>query len=253
MNCELFSELIGMRCEPQPARDASDCIAVVTPFTFYDGEGITLFARTVGEQAHLFDDGSTLFWLHGAGHRALADRRSWKPLRNALSPYGVSLNDDATIETYARADVMASAFARMVAALLAVDAWAREVVGAGASIALEEEAAMYLRAWRPREQVSEHPEALAGMSGLQHTFALLQAGEYIDAIGPSQAASSAELRKLVDVRSHAANAEIGIRVIVDDRRQPDRALLEATILGRFAKAWPMTRLIAAAGAPSMPQ
>jgi hypothetical protein len=61
------------------------------------------------------------------------------------------------------------------------------------------------------------------------------------------------LRKLVDVRASSRNVELQIRVVIDDRRQPDRAAIEASILGRFAMTWPMTRLIAAAGGPTTPQ
>lgn len=248
MNCDQFSTLTGMRCEPQPTRDGSECIAVVTPFAFFDGAGLSIFASAADHQLHLSDEGLTLFWLMGLhGAAAFEDRRAWRPLRTALAPYGVTLDDNGTIQTISGVDKAPLAFARFVSGLLAVDAWARENANAPAAATLVDEAAMYLRAWRT-DAVSE-PEPIVGFSGQAHQFALYQAGEYIDAIGPSKAASSSELRKLVDVKASAAHAALDIRVIVDDRRDADRAGVELSILGRFAKAWPMTRLIAASMAP----
>lgn len=253
MNCDFFSQLIGMRCEHQPARDGSACVAVVTPFSFFDGDGLSVFAFSAGDKVLLSDEGLTLFWLHGLGHRQLDDRRAWKPLRAAVARYGLTLDDDGCIETLAPASQAPGAFARMVSGLLALDAWARESAGAGTPLVLKDEVALYLRAWRPKEAIHLDPEPVTGFSGLAHSFAMQQGGEYIDVIGPSQAASSAEIRKLADVRGSAQNAALDLRVIVDDRAQPDRAAIEVSILGRFAKAWPMTRLIAAAGGPATPQ
>lgn len=253
MNCDTFSQLTGMRCEPQPTRDGSACVAVVTPFSFFDGDGLSIFAFTVGDKVLLSDEGMTLFWLLGLGHRQLNDRRTWKPLRNALTRYGITLDDDGIIQALAPAGQTSGAFARLVSGLLAVDAWARESAGAAIPLLLKEEAALYLRAWRPQAELQQDPEPVIGLSGLAHSFAMLQSGEHIDVIGPSQAASSTELRKLVDVRASAQNAGLTLRVIVDDRLQAERALLEVSILGRFAKAWPMSRLITAAGGPAILQ
>ncbi|MBB1161487.1 DUF1828 domain-containing protein [Aquariibacter albus] len=251
MNCSLLPDLIGMRCEPQAMRDGSLCAAVVTPFRFFDGDGMSLFAFSVGDTVHLSDEGMTLSWLLGLGHR-LDDRRAWKPLRAALAPYHVTLNDDGVVEVLAPTAQAPSAFARMVSGLLALDAWARSANGTGASTSntLREEAALYLRAWRPASPLLDDPEPLLGLSGSEHSFAFRMGNEYIDAIGSAPAASSAELRKLVDVRGSELNASVQIRVIVDDRTAPERAATEVSILGRFAKAWPMSRLIRAAAEPS---
>lgn len=245
MNCDHFSTLIGMRCEPQPTLDGSSCVAVVTPFRFYDGDGLTLFAFGQGGTVHLSDEGLTLSWLHGLGHR-LDDRRTWKPLRAALAPYEITLNDDGVIEVLAPIDTASLAFARMVSGLLAVDAWARESAGAGVASTLRDEAELYLRAWRPGVALLTDPEPVVGFSGAAHSFAFKLGDEYIDAIGGSPVASGAELRKLVDVRTSQSNAELEIRVIVDDRRSPERAATELAILGRFAKSWPMSALVRAA-------
>lgn len=253
MNCNSFSALTGMRCEPQPTPDGSECIAVVTPFRLFDGEAVCLYAQAHQDGVHLFDDGQTMFWLHGIGHRGLEDRRAWRPLRTAVGKYSVTLNDDATIETFVRTGEAPLAFARMVSAILAIDAWARENAGAGASLHLADEAALYLRAWRPEQAVIAEPEPVIGFSGAEHRFTLQQGDEYIDTIGPSQQASSAELRKLVDVRASAKHAALDIRVVVDDRRQPERAQQEIAILGRVARAWPMSRLIEVSGQASRMQ
>jgi len=253
MNCEHFSQLIGMRCEPQPTRDGSACVAVVTPFSFHDGDGLSIFAFAQANTVLLSDEGMTLAWLHGVGHRVLDDRRTWRPLRAAVARYGVTLNDDGAIESLSSIDKAPLAFARMVSGLLAVDAWARDSAGSPAAALLREEAAMYLRAWRPQAAVVFDPEPVTGISASEHRFALLQGDEYIDAIGASQAAGAAEVRKLADIRASQRNAGLDIRVIVDDRRHPERAATELAIIGRFAKAWPMSKLIDAVHAPSATQ
>ena len=247
MNCDQFANLIGMRCEPQPTRDGSPCVAVVTPFNFFDGDGLSIFAFGTGDKVLLSDEGQTLSWLHGLGHRGLDDRRVWKPLRSALGHYGVTLDDDGTIEILAPLNRAPAAFAHLVSGLLAIDAWARDAANVPAPLLLKEEAALHLRAWRPGVPVEIDPAPILGMSGAAHTFALQQGSEFIDVIGPSQASSAAEARKLLDIRSSARNAALDIRVIVDDRRHPERAGTEIAILGRLARAWPMSRLIRASG------
>lgn len=249
MNCYQFSTLTGMRCEPQETYGGEPCIAVVTPFSFFDGDGLTIFARTIGEQIHLFDDGATLFWLRGLGLRTLDDRRSWRPLRTTLSKYNVGLSEDGTIELMTPQAGAAGGFARMVSGLLAVDAWARENAGQGSGLPLEQEASLYLRAWRPDLTVETDPVPIVGMSGAEHRFALRQGDEYIDTIGSSQTAVGAEARKLIDIRSKSEHGNLPIRVIIDDRAHPERAQREASIIGRLANAWTMSKLIETAGGP----
>ena len=237
-----------MRCEATPQRDGSSCIEVVTPFGFFDGSGLSVFAMDIGDKVLFSDEGMTMFWLRGLGV-SMDDRRAWRPIKSALAPFALDLSGEGVIETIAAYDEVTNGFARMVAAQLAVDAWARENVNAPSPALLRDEVALYLRAWRHQEVVMD-PDPVQGFSGAQHRFAMRQGNEYIDAIGPSSASSGAEARKLLDVRASAAHAALDVRVVIDDRRDPDKAATEAAILGRFAKVWPLSKLVQSAGVSS---
>jgi hypothetical protein len=254
MKCDQFQSLTGVRCETLPMRDGSDAVAIQTPFAFFDGDGVEVYAARVGNQVHFFDDGLTLHWLRGVGVKVGDQRRRWTPIRNAASQYGVSLSDDGTLETFCSILNPAAGFARMVSAVLAVDAWAREHAGASQdSQWLIEEASMYLRAWKPTAILSDRPEPVVGLSGKAYSFPLLFDGELIDALSPHPSATGGELRKLVDLRAAAGNKDLAIRIILDDRRDDAAAAQEGAILGNLATVWTMRRLIRAAGLPSVTQ
>lgn len=244
MNCSGFTKLLGMRCEPMPTRDGSEVIAVVSPFTFSDGDGIEMYAETVGSSVRLFDDGMTMYHLRSVGIKL--DSKRWQPLRNAIAPYKVCLTDDGIFETWAPAADAQSGFARYVSALLAIAAWEREHEGLPASAHwLQDEAALYLQAWKPHTQIVARPDPLAGFSGKMRKFDFLVGDEYVDTLLPHGNTTGSELRKILDVRGNPFNRDRPIRVIVDDRRNPSAAKEEIAILGRVATAWTMTGLMAA--------
>lgn len=246
MNCDHFSTLTGMRCEPVPTRDGSAVVSVMTPFCFADGDGIEMFAEQVGTQVRLFDEGLTLLHLHSVGIR-LDDRRRWQPLRKAVQPHGVALTDDGVLEAWAPLAEPGGGFARFTSALLSVAAWEREHQGLPMQGDwLVEEAKLYLRAWKPAVELVEKPAPLRGLSGRRHGFDFSLDGEYVDAISANGNSTGAELRKLVDLKHSPEHRDLPVRVIVDDRRMPDAAAEEVSILGRVAKAWTMSGLIAAA-------
>lgn len=249
MNCDHFAQITGMRCQPVPTRDGSEAIAVITPFTFFDGDGLELFAcRHANGSVHLFDDGQTMHWLHSLGLRLGDDRRRWAPLRAAAEVYGIKLNHSGVLETIVSADQASTGFARMISAQLAIDGWAREHAGAAPEAQwLLEEAMLYLRTWKPNVPFTQEPDPVQGLSGKAHAFQVGLGNELIDTLAPHPNATGAELRKLVDVRSSPRNRDLEIRVILDDRRSPEAAKQEASILGNLATTWTMSRLIAAAG------
>jgi hypothetical protein len=254
MKCEQLSELTGIRCEPLPMRDGSQAVALQTPFSFFDGDGFEVYAAAAGSQVHFFDDGLTLHWLRGTGFKIGDDRRRWAPIRSAAQPYGVALAEDGTLETFAPLANAAAGFARMISALLAVDTWARDHAGMPHDAQwLVEEAMMYLRAWKPKAVFVERPQPVMGMSGKPYAFQMSLDGELVDAIAPHPNATGGELRKLVDVRASVRNRDLDIRVILDDRRDPDAAAQEGAILGNLCNAWTMSKLILAAGAPALTQ
>ncbi len=243
-----LSALFGVRCDPLPMRDGSTAVDIITPFSFFDGDGLDIFARSAGAHVHLFDDGCTLHWLEGLGLRLSNDRRRWAPIRNAAGAYSVTLTDDGALEVLAPAEAAPAAFARLVSAQLAIDAWARTAVGAPADAEwLIDEAALYLRAWKRSANFIERPDPVPGMSGKTHAFNFAIDDELIDVITAHPTSTGAELRKLIDVRGLHNNEGLEIRVIIDDRAQPAAAEQEVRILSAVASSWTMSRLIAASG------
>jgi len=240
MNCENFDSLIGMRCNP-----LGDAVEVVTPFTFSDGSALEIFAQERGSQVHFFDDGFTLLHLHSAGIQIAGQKKRWKPLRAIAQKYGATLSDHGVFEVLCSRPQASTGFAQLVSTLLEVAAWERE--NAGVSFDNEwlvEEVAMHLRAWKPAASLTKKP-TVRGFSGRSLTFDYEFDGQLIDAVTPHSASTGAELRKLVDFNSGPARLGKEPLIIVDDRFHPEAAKQELGILGRVAKAWPMSSLLAA--------
>jgi len=91
-----------------------------------------------------------------------------------------------------------------------------------------------------------------GFSGRPLKFHFQIANQYIDAIQPNGISTGSELRKIVDLKTGSAMQESEVLVIVDDRANPKSAKQEIDIIGRVAKAWPMTSLISASGGNQVP-
>ena len=242
MNCDHFSDITGMRCNP-----LGSAIEFVTPFTFADGDGIELFAQDHGGQIHFFDDGCTLFHLDGVGLQLGDNKRRWKALRGIAASYEVTLSDKGVFETICTADKASHGFSRMIATLIGVAAWEREQIGVNLDAELlVEEVAFYLRAWKPSSKLLERP-TVKGFSGRTLTFDFDLDGQYIDAIPPHGFSTGSELRKLVDFTSSPEPIRREVMVIIDDRANPSVAKQETGIIGRVAQTWSMSSLVAASG------
>lgn len=242
MNCDQLQQIIGMRCNP-----IGDAIEVITPFTFSDGDGLEMFAKSAGNLIHFFDDGLTVHHLHGIGIKIGTNKKRWQPLRNIAANHGVTLSDDGVFETLCSSSNPSLGFARMVSTLLGVASWEREQHGVAIDAEwLIEEVALYLKSWKPSSNLIEKPSA-RGFSGRVLHFDFELNGQYVDAIQPHSASTGAELRKIVDLSSSLSNKDKSVLVIVDDRSNPDAAKQEIGILGRVTEAWSMTGLIKASG------
>lgn len=247
MNCENFEALIGMRCSP-----IGDAVEIITPFTFADGHGLEVFAKSVAPQVHFFDDGQTLMHLHGVGIH-LKDRRNWAPLKAIADTHDVTLSDDGVFEVLAPIASAGNGFARLVSTLLGVGSWGREQAGVAQDNAwFVEEVALYLKAWKPGAAFLTKPTA-KGFSGRSLRFDFQVDNQYVDAMQPHGASTGSELRKAVDLNTGPLGMDGGLLVVVDDRTNPVAAKQEIEIIGRVASAWPMTRLIAASGSTQVPQ
>jgi hypothetical protein len=245
MSCEQFKEITGMQCN-----QLGSAVEILTPFTFADGNGIEIFAEIYGSQIHFFDDGFTLLHLHSAGIPIGGSKQKWRPLTSIANAYGVTLSEDGVFEIMCDSKNPGKGFAKIVSTLLGVAAWEREQAGVAMSSAwLVDEVALYLKAWKPNSKLIEQP-SIKGFSGRILTFDFEQDGQYIDAVSPHFASIGSELRKIVDLNSSAGEVRKEMLVIVDDRQKPEAAKQEIKLLGRVAKAWPLTSLISAAGIPA---
>ena len=86
-----------------------------------------------------------------------------------------------------------------------------------------------------------HPK-IKGQSKREHSFAFLLDGEYIDVIGANHTATGATMRKAGDVKNSPYLYGRDIRVVIDDRFEPERAEVERQILGSLVKAMTLTKL-----------
>lgn len=223
-----------MRCSP-----IGDAVEVITPFTFSDGGGIEVFAQTVGSHVHFFDDGFTLMHIHGVGIDLGDTKKRWTPLKNIAQTHGVTLSDKGVFHLLAPIEKASHGFAKLVSTLIDVAAWEREQMGVSQDAAsLIDEVAMYLRAWKPTEELIEKPSAIYGRSRRALKFDFQLGGTFIDAIQPTSQSTGSELRKMLDL-----NEETAVMVIVDDRKQPEKAKQEMEIIGRIGTAWAMSSLV----------
>lgn len=248
MNCSNLQDIVGMRCN-----QIGNAIEVVTPFTFYDGDSIELFAQSYETQILFFDDGFTLHHLHDAGIRIANNKKRWSPLKEIASNYGVSLSEDGVFETLCPSSNPSLGFARMVSTLLGIASWEREQAGVSIDSAwLVDEVAFHLKAWKSEAAFVEKPK-VRGFSGRVITFDFEFDGQYIDAISPHSNSTGAALRKVVDLNSNPNHEKKDVLVIVDDRLLPDVAKQEMGIIGRVASTWSVSSLIAKSGVESVRQ
>ena len=132
--------------------------------------------------------------------------------------------------------------ATAISGLLSVAEWERDQVGLDEQTQnLAEEAEILLREWKPGSPLERRPK-IKGQSKREHTFAFLLDGEYIDVIPANHTATGATMRKAGDVKNSPYLAGREIRVVIDDRRDRDRADVERQILGSMVRAMTLTKL-----------
>lgn len=231
-----------MRCLP-----VGNAVEIITPFTFADGDGVGVFAQTLGPQVLFFDDGFTLQHLSSVGIDVGFNKKRWQPLRSITKTYGVSLSDQGIFETLCPANNPSQGFARIISTILGVAHWEKEQAGVSQDAAwFIDEVALYLKAWKPKAALSERPSA-RGFSGRTLSFDFELDGQFVDAIHSHSASTGAELRKIIDLHSNSAYSSKEVLVIVDDRQGLDGAKQEMAIIGQVATAWGISALMRASG------
>lgn len=245
MICKDISSLIGLTCHPL---NSDGSVAIIdTPFTFQDGDDLPVFVETVGESIRFFDDNEVVFHFLGRGLGDAKGGLRTRFIQNAISPYGLTLNEANVIEIWANQRSSKDAFARYMSGLLAIVGWEHNNQGVGIdSSYLVEEVALYLQAWRPGKKIHSAP-VYTGMSRTEYRLDFEVDGEAIIAIRPHPYSVGNALRKMVDIAGR--DQEIKFRVVMDDRADAGAAKTQSVILSSMATVTPMSKLIEASRTP----
>ena len=239
MNRDWLDTASAFDCVPIRGVHGEHGIEIGTPFSYADGSAIVLYALEEGNRILLSDNGEMLAHLEAVG---LPVGRRIAMLRERLAPFGLTLGDKGDVRVLVPAQQGAHLLAVAISGLLAVAEWERERVGLDEQTQnLADEAEILLREWKPGAPLERRPK-IKGQSKREHTFAFLVDGEYIDVIPANHTATGATMRKAGDVKNSPYLAGREIRVVVDDRRDPDRAEVERQILGSLVKAMTLSKL-----------
>ena len=242
MNCTAIANQLAFDCTPLTGVRGEAVYELGTSFSFDDGTAICVYVIDRHPFVELNDDALALHHLSSLGLDPWSHRRM-AALRERTHPFGVTICDNGALSLLAPEDQLAWQVPRFISAELALADWAREQVGSTEEARnLSDEVEMYLRAWRPRAELSRNPKQ-RGISGHEHRFDFLQDGELIDVITPHHNATGGLMRKLGDVLNAGDEHTPKVRVIVDDRTDPIRASVEMQIIASLAKAMPLTKLI----------
>lgn len=241
MNCTELLKSLGLSCKILPSFDGKPIHCISTPFEYFDGDGIHLYAEELGGFMRFFDAGDTLFHVAGSGIK-FRDKRSIKPIQKLVEEAGAQLSEDGEISALATSKDSKEGFRKALTAILNIAGWEAENTGISTDVtSLVNEVEIYLREWKSGyELLRDQP--LAGISGRAHSFSFLIDGELIDVVSSAPQSTSSEIRKLADIRGIPSQVDTPIRVIIDDRSNSERARQEALIISRFADTWLLTSL-----------
>lgn len=241
MNCTEIIKSLGLDCIILPSSDGKPIHCISTPFDYFDGDGIHLYAEELGGLVRFFDAGDTLFHVAGSGIK-FRDKRSIKPIQKLVEEAGAQLSEGGEISTLATSEDSREGFRKTLTAILNIAGWEAENAGVSTDVtSLASEVEIYLREWKPDHEFL-YDQPLAGISGRSHSFSFLIDGELIDVVSSAPQSTASEIRKLADIRGIPSQADTPIRVIIDDRSNSERARQEALILSRFADTWLLTAL-----------
>lgn len=239
MNCDWLKTATAFDCVPVRGLHGEHGVEIGTPFSYADGSAIVLYAIEEGDRILLSDNGEMLAHLEAVG---VPVGRRVATLRERVAHFGLTLGDQGDVRVLVPAEQGAHMLATAISGLLSVAEWEREQIGLDEQTQnLAEEAEILLREWKPGATLERRPK-IKGQSKREHTFAFLMDGEYIDVIPANHTATGATMRKAGDVKNSPYLAGREIRVVIDDRRDPDRADVERQILGSLVRAMTLTKL-----------
>ena len=239
MNCDWLKTVTAFDCVPIRGLRGEIGVEIGTPFSYADGTAIVLYALEEGDQILLSDNGEMLAHLEAVGIQV---GRRFATLRERVERFGLTLSHQGDVRTLVSTGQGEHTLATAISGLLSVAEWEREQLGLDEQTQnLADEAEILLREWKPGA-VLERRARIKGQSKREHTFAFLMDGEFIDVIPANHTATGHTMRKAGDVKNSPYLAGREIRVVIDDRRDPERASVEKQILGSMVKAMTLGKL-----------
>lgn len=239
MNCDWLRAATAFDCLPVRGLHNELGIEIGTPFSYSDGSAIVLYAMDEGGRTLLTDNGDMLAHLVATGVKL---GRRLSTLRERVGRFGLTLTEQGDVRALLPAAHCAQGLASAISAMLSVAEWEREQLGLDDRTQhLADEAEILLREWKPGATLQRLPK-IKGQSKREHEFDFLLDGEFIDVISPNHTATGATMRKAGDVKNSPYLAGREIRVVIDDRQEPDRADVERQILGSLVKAMTLSKL-----------
>lgn len=239
MNCNWLHTASAFDCVPVRGLHNEAGIEIGTPFSFADGTAIVLYAMEEGDRLLLSDNGEMLAHLSAVGINV---GKRLPTLRERVAPFGLTLTENGDVRALVPLEQGAHMLASTISAMLSVAAWEREHLGLDEQTKnLADEAEIFLREWKPLAHLERRPK-IKGQSKREHSFDYLLDGEYIDIIPANHTATGAAMRKAGDVKNSPYLNGRDIRIVIDNRLDPERADVERHILGSLVKAMTLTKL-----------
>ena len=248
MNCNWLHTASAFDCVPVRGLHNEAGIEIGTPFSYTDGTAIVLYAMEEGDRLLLSDNGEMLAHLSAVGINV---SKRLSTLRERVAPFGLTLTEKGDVRALVPVEQGSHMLAATISAMLSVAEWEREQLGLDEQTKnLADEAEIFLREWKPQAILERRPK-IKGQSKREHSFDFLLDGEYIDVIAANHVATGGTMRKAGDVKNSPYLLDRDIRVVIDDRFDPERAEVERQILGSLVKAMSLSKL-QQLGNPSRP-
>lgn len=231
INCQNLMSHLGWHCRYLPEHDA---LYVSSPMRLPNGSPFDFFLTEEGSHVRLTDDGLTLFNLRGLGY-ALNDKRSLRSISGIAESLGLALDDTGAVTGLAKLGQMAELGQKMQIFSARIHDWEREHYASGdADLSLADEVERLMKGKAPDWLIMPAPVVRLA-TGDEVNFMFKWGERYVDAIPPATQATSARMRKAIQVMRDA-QSDLDTLYIVDDRAKPEQATHEVALLGQVAKA-----------------
>ena len=234
--CHSILERMGFECRQiEPG-----AIGVDTPFSFEDGEVVGFYLQEAPNQRiQLTDNADTIAHFMNRGF-PMEDRRRWRSISDLASTFDFALSGDGMLMAADSVDRLPSLVARYLGLMHGVMEWEISRIPLPDDVAqLADEIELHLRRRNLGIEIRRNPQ-ITGATGRSYTFDLEADGVVIDGVTPDSKRTGAVLRKVLDVER--GPSELRPLLIMDDRKDPERARMETLIISSVARVLSMTRL-----------